>query len=79
MVSMSQQPFSRPGAIDLSALKRPAASGEGEAAGLGDLADVLGDRLHGERQPVVQPAGLVVAGVEPDDLVALTHQCFNQM
>ena len=30
---MTQQPFSRPGAIDLSALKRPAAPAQGAAAG----------------------------------------------
>ncbi len=29
---MTQQPFSRPGAIDLSALKRPAAPGPGAGA-----------------------------------------------
>jgi putative thioredoxin len=33
MDAMSQQPFSRPGAVDLSALKRPAPSGSAGAAG----------------------------------------------
>ena len=45
---MSQQPFSRPGAVDLSALKRPAApapsGGPAPAAGSGAYSVVLDER-----------------------------------
>ena len=39
--------------------------------GLGHLTDVLRDRLDGQRQAVVEPARLVEARVEADDVVAL--------